>query len=149
MRTSESVTVPAPPDAVFPYVVDLAQYPAWLGLVHAATPDVGGATPAWRVELRARVGPFARSKQLRMERTERVEHELAVFERAEVDGREHARWTLRAELAPTADDGTLVTMHLSYDGRLWTGGLLERVLDEEIRRGRVGLVRAVSGESTH
>ncbi len=148
MRTSESVSVPAPPDAVFPFIVDLATYPSWLGLVHAATPDASTGAPAWLVELRARVGPFARSKQLRMERTERVDGELAVFERAEVDGREHARWTLRAELAPTADGGTLVTMHLAYDGRLWTAGLLERVLDEEIRRGRVGLVEAVSGGST-
>ncbi len=147
MHTSESVTVPARPELVFPHVVDLNAYPSWLELVHSAVPDDGGARPAWRVELRARVGPFARSKQLRMERTASIEHELAVFERAEVDGRDHARWSLRAELTPADGGATTVTMHLAYEGRLWTGGLLEKVLEEEVRRGRAGLVRAVSGES--
>lgn len=139
MRTSESVLVPAAPATVFPYVVDLGAYPRWLPLVHAAE-RAGEAS--WIVELRARVGPFARSKQLRMERIETVPDTSAVFERAEVDGREHARWSLRVELA-ARDAGTLVTMHLAYDGRLWTGGILERVLDEEVRRGRAGLVNLV------
>lgn len=67
-----------------------------------------------------------------------------VFERAEVDGRQHASWMLRAELESCAE-GTLLTMHLAYDGALWTGGLLQRVLDDEIRRGRTGLVQLVSG----
>ena len=136
--------VPAEPATVFPFVVDLREYPRWLPLVHAAEPDDDAG---WTVELRARVGPFARSKQLRMERTAVVPDELAVFERAEVDGREHARWALRCELT-TVDDGTLVTMHLAYDGRLWTAGILERVLDEEVRRGRAGLVELVSSGST-
>lgn len=144
MRTSESVVVPAEPMTVFPYLVDLDVYPRWLPLVHAASRD-GDA--AWTVELRARVGPFARSKQIRMARTETVPGELVVFERAEVDGREHARWALRCELA-TIEAGTLVTMHLAYDGRLWTAGILERVLDEEVRRGRAGLVELVSAHST-
>jgi carbon monoxide dehydrogenase subunit G len=144
MRTSESVIVPADSATVFPFVVDLAEYQRWLPLVHTAHPD---GEDAWTVELRARVGPFARSKQLRMARTEVLPDALVVFERAEVDGREHARWTLRCELS-AADEGTLVTMHLAYDGRLWTAGILERVLDEEIRRGRVGLVGLVSARST-
>lgn len=144
MRTSESVLVPAPPGAVFPYVVDLAAYPRWLPLVHAAAPD---GEAAWTVELRARVGPFARSKQLRMARTHVVDEQVAVFERDETDGRDHARWALRCELSAAAA-GTLVTMHLAYDGRLWTGGVLERVLDEEIRRGRAGLIDLVSERST-
>lgn len=139
MHTSESVLVPASPDVVFPFVVDLGAYPRWLPLVHAADP-VDDA--AWTVELRARVGPFARSKQLRMERTATVPDVSVVFERREVDGRHHAAWTLRAEL-DAADDGTLLTMHLAYDGRLWTGGVLERVLDEEVRRGRAGLLELV------
>lgn len=150
MRTSESVVVPAPPSVVSPHVVDLATYPSWLGLVHTAEPVAPGPDghPAWSVELRARVGPFARSKQLRMERTQLVPDQLVVFERAEVDGRQHARWVLRAELEPLDGDATRLTMHLAYHGALWTGGLLERVLDDEIRRGRVGLVGLVSGEPT-
>lgn len=143
MRTSESLIVPAEPAEVFPFVADLAEYPRWLPLVHTASSDAAAADQAaWAVELRARVGPFARSKQLRMVRTEIVPDTLAVFERAELDGRDHARWALRCELAE-AEAGTLVTMHLAYDGRLWTGGILERVLDDEIRRGRGGLLRLV------
>lgn len=146
MRTSESVDVPAPPEVVFPLVADLAAYPSWLPLVHDASPAGDGPDErAWDVELRARVGPFARSKRLRMARVDVITDRLAVFERAEVDGREHARWALRAELSPI-DGGTRVTMDLAYDGNLWTGGILERVLDEEVRRGRVGLAALVTDD---
>jgi carbon monoxide dehydrogenase subunit G len=141
VRTSESVDVPALPSAVFPYVADLSAYPTWLPLVHEAVSALGDDA-AWEVELRARVGPFARSKRLRMALTEHVTDRLVVFERAEVDGRDHARWALRAELVEI-DGGTRVTMHLAYDGGLWTAGILERVLDEEVRRGRDGLVALV------
>lgn len=151
MRISESVVVPAPPSTVFAHVADLTAYPAWLGLVHTADalPLSAGERPAWSVELRARVGVFARSKQLRMERSELVADRLVVFERAEVDDRRHARWALRAELEPVDERSTRLTMHLAYDGALWTGGLLERVLEDEIRRGRVGLVRLVNDGPTH
>lgn len=84
-----------------------------------------------------------------MERSELVADRLVVFERAEVDDRRHARWALRAELEAVDEHSTRLTMHLAYDGALWTGGLLERVLEDEIRRGRVGLVRLVSDEPTH
>lgn len=137
MRTSESIDLTAPPVVVFTHVAELDRYPSWLPLVHVAVPDAGAA-PAWQVEIRAKVGPLARSKRLRMERTDLVEHRLVVFERAELDGRQHARWALRAELEPLGS-GTRLTMHLAYDGALWTAGVLERVLDDEIRRGRAGL----------
>ena len=140
MRTTESVVVPVAPADVFPYVVDLGAYPRWLPLVHDALPV---SDDAWSVEIRARVGPFARSKQLRMSLVEVEPERLAVFERAETDGRDHARWALRAELA-SVEEGTRLTMHLAYDGRLWTGGILERVLDEEVRRGRAGLLELVA-----
>lgn len=159
MRTTESVTLSAAPDDVFPFVADLGEYPRWQPLVHAAVPTGSGASgaPAWDVEIRARVGPFARSKRLRMERTEQEHGRLAVFERAETDGRDHARWTLRVEVTPggpaDARSGspapmTTVTMHLAYDGRLWTGGILESVLDDQIRRGREGLAQLVSDAAT-
>jgi hypothetical protein len=80
-----------------------------------------------------------------MERTELVEHRLAVFERAETDGRQHAAWMLRAELEPAASgDATTVTMHLAYDGSLWSGAILGKVLDDEIKRGRERLVALVA-----
>lgn len=153
MRTTEIATVDAAPAEVFPFVHDLSEYPAWMPLVHAATALVVGEDepPAWDVEIRARIGPFARSKRLRMQRTEVVPDRLAVFERAEVDGRDHAGWVLRVELAPGPTDGdrsvTEVAMHLAYDGSLWTGGPLARVFDDQVRRGRDGLVAAVRDRS--
>lgn len=131
---------------MFPFVDSLDRYPAWLPLVHnvevteSAQGEVG---PAWMVEIRARVGPFARSKRLRMLRTAHVDGRVAEFERAELDGREHARWAMLAELTETGDGSTTLTMHLAYDGALWGGALLERVLDEEIKRGRTGLASLV------
>jgi hypothetical protein len=139
VRTSESVVVPASPHDLFPHVSRLDAYPLWLRLVHRAELVADEPVPTWDVELRARVGPFARSKRLRMQRVHAQPDRGARFERAEVDGREHAMWALRVELEPSVD-GTVLTMHLAYDGKLWTGGVLERVLDDEVRRARVKLV---------
>lgn len=148
MQTTESVVVDASPAVVFPFVADLAEYPNWVRLVHDARPlEVpGGARPAWSVEIRAQVGPFARSKRLRMERVELVAAQRAVFERVETDGRDHAYWSLAVELSGS-DTSTTVTMHLVYDGRLWTGGVLAKVLDDQVRRGRAGLIDLVNAES--
>jgi hypothetical protein len=143
VRTSESVVVPASPHELFPYVSRLEAYPPWLRLAHRAELVADDPVPTWDVELRARVGPFARSKRLRMQRVEVEVDRGARFERAEVDGRDHAMWALRVELASAGDD-TVLTMHLAYDGKLWTGGVLERVLDDEIRRARVKLVELLS-----
>ncbi len=143
MRTSESVVVPATPQELFPYVARLEAYPPWLRLVHRAELVAEDPRPTWDVELRARVGPFARSKKLRMQRVAIDQDRGARFERAEIDGREHSMWALRVELAPSGDE-TVLTMHLAYDGKLWTGGVLERVLDDEVRRARVKLVQLLT-----
>lgn len=145
METSAEILLTgATPADVFAHVARLDDYPSWMSLVHkveSLPPDDG--RPAWWVELRARVGPFARSKQLRMVRVA-VEQDRAVrFERVQPDDRDHANWILDVRLAP-ADDGTQVTMQLAYTGELWTGGVLERILDEEIRRGQDGLRRVVA-----
>ena len=58
-------------DAVIRVLADLSTYPSWNDLVgsvettEAASDDPG---PAWRTTLTAKVGPFARSKQLRFVR---------------------------------------------------------------------------------
>ena len=143
MRSSPSVLVPAPPPDVFEYVARLDAYPAWLRLVHEVELVAEQPQPAWDVELRARVGPFARSKRLRMRRTEIEPDVRAVFERHEIDGRDHAMWALTVELSPV-DEQTLLTMHLAYDGSLWTAGLLDRVLDDEVRRARTQLVNLLA-----
>lgn len=136
------------PAAVFAHVALLDDYPSWMRLVHKVTPlEPDEGRPAWWVELRARVGPLARSKQLRMVRVA-VDIDRAVrFERVQPDDRDHANWILDVELVER-DGATLVTMTLEYTGELWTGGILGRVLDDEIRRGREGLRRAVEEAAT-
>ncbi len=150
LRTSESVIVQRCRRAcVFPYVSALDEYPSWLPLVHTAWLEQPDESPAWMVEIRAHVGPFARSKRLRMVRMVHEIDRLVEFERVELDGRRHARWTLRVQLAPDTESATLVTMDLAYDGALWTGGVLDRVLAEEVRRGRDGLAALINAAPTH
>ncbi len=131
------------PGDVWPHIGLLDHYPPWMRLVHKVQPlEPDEGRPAWWVELRARVGPFARSKQLRMVRVAAEPERSVRFERVQPDERDHANWILAARLEEV-DDGTLLTMDLSYTGDLWTGGLLTRVLDEEIRRGKDSLRRVV------
>lgn len=160
METHAELVAPCPPEVLFRHVVDLDRYSSWMQLVHRAIrePDVA----AWSVELRTRVGPLARSKRLRMVRTELVPDRSVVFERDETDGRRHSPWVLRATVAPEVrDDGTgddrtgdddmarsRLVMHLSYGGSLWTGGVLQRILDDEIRAASERLLELVSGETT-
>jgi hypothetical protein len=139
-----SLDAPCSPDDLFGFVDDLARYPDWVDLVHRAT-TVGDGE--WQIELRARLGPFARSKQLRMRRTRRDElAHVAVFERHEVDGKQHSAWVLRAEVDP-APEGSVLRMHLHYGGALWTGGVLERALADQITNGRERLLALV--RTTH
>jgi hypothetical protein len=142
-----SLEAPCPPEDLFGWVDDLARYPAWLGIVERAVAlpadgDASDEPPAWSVDLRGRLGPFARSKRLRMVRTELAAPSLAVFERRETDGRHHSRWMLRAEVAPRPT-GSALHMRLHYGGALW-GPVLERLLAEEVERGRTRLLDLVS-----
>ena len=145
MDVSASLDAPCAPAVLFIHVDDLGRYPSWLDLVHRAEPDGAGdgarsGSPAWLVDLRARIGPFARSKRLRMERVEHdPERGVVRFERHELDGRRHAPWVLTAEVTPL-DDGSTLTMHLHYGGKLWTGGVLERALSDQIQQGRERLL---------
>ena len=121
-------------------VRDLSRYPSWLSIVPRAEPEaVPGeltgeeAVRAWSVELRAKVGPLARSKRLRMVRTV-DDHDHVRFERDELDGRHHSSWVLDARIAAT-EVGSRVTMSLHYGGGLG-GGLVERMLRDEIESSR-------------
>jgi hypothetical protein len=145
MQIERHTLVPGPPERAFALVDDLGAYPAWMDLVH----DVEEAAPAdgrrtWNVELQAQVGPFARSKRLRMVRTVHDPQRQVVFERAEVDGRRHSPWVLAATLdTPSSETGetgeTRLTMTLTYGGNLWTGAVLQRVLDDHVERGATAL----------
>lgn len=144
MQIERRRTLPGPPERAFALVDDLAAYPDWMDLVHhvsPATPDPGSAvrSPAWSVELQAQVGPFARSKRLRMVRVVHRPPSEVVFERAEVDGRTHSPWILRATLSPMVGDTVELVMTLTYGGNLWTGAVLQRVLDDHVERGAQAL----------
>lgn len=143
MDVHASLDAPCCADDLFAFVDDLGRYPDWVDIVHRAE-SAGGPT-TWHIELRARVGPLARSKRLRMERTAHdPQRHVAVFERHEVDRRRHAPWVLRAEVT-TVEGGCSLQMHLHYGGALWTGGVLERTLADQITNGRerlLGLVRS-------
>jgi hypothetical protein len=130
-------------ELLFELVDDLSTYPQWNGLVHSAVREPGDAQ-AWDVELRARLGPLARSKRLRMVRTVRdADTYTAQFERDEIDGRNHSPWVLGATIVEHDGLSTL-TMHLHYGGSLWTGGALERVLADQITSGRERLLQLVA-----
>ena len=155
MDVDARVDAPCTVHQLFALVDDLGTYPRWLDLTHRCTPLTDGAVPAWEVELRARLGPLARSKRLRMERTVReidATRAHARFERVELDGRHHAPWVLDATVTrrtalPDAAPSAELRMALHYGGRLWTGGVLERALGEQITRGRARLLELVA--ATH
>ena len=140
MDVHASVDANVSADQLFSKVSDLSTYTKWLDIVHRAEGlSNGGDTPAWQVELRARVGPFARSKRLRMVRSECDPPRTVVFERQESDGKQHSDWILRATVAPSSTGSTL-HMHLHYGGLLFTGGVLERLLADQIRQGSDRLI---------
>ena len=130
---------------LFVWLDDLARYPDWLDIVPRAVPvdahadDVG---PAWSVDLRGRLGPFARAKRLRMVRTASEPGRHARFERAEHDGRAHSAWVLDARIDATAE-GSRLTMGLHYGGRLWKP-VLDRLLADAIERSRPRLLACLS-----
>lgn len=148
MELSATLRTTATVNAVLEYVRDLDRYTEWMPLVHRAEPESGTQPAAWSVELRARVGPFARSKRLRMVRTVMDVGGVAspariVFERRELDGRAHAQWRLSVVVSPTSG-GTELTMHLSYDGRFFVS-VVETILRQHIDEGRTRLSAMLAG----
>ncbi len=147
---------PATPTDLFPVVSDLETYPRWIDFVHkveqaepgpAVEPDQVGE-PAWWVTLRARIGPLARSKRLRMIRAECVAPGadgpgLVRFERQEVDGRDHADWILEVQVNGAADTGSEAHCRLAYSGTLWTAPL-EPLLDHGASESAERLAALVS-----
>jgi hypothetical protein len=145
MDVNAELHAPCAPTELFAWVADLARYPRWLSIVPRADADTAredDAGPAWRIDLRAKVGPLSRSKRLRMVRTALDAPRAVTFERQEQDGQQHAAWRLHARVEPD-DAGCLLRMTLHYGGRLWEP-LVERLLRDEIDASRTRLLALVS-----
>ena len=142
-----SVEVPVSVEKLFAYVADLANYSSWLEFVYKVevVGDSSETDATWHVELRAKLGVLARSKRLRMTRTLCEPTRLVVFERREQDSRRHSDWVLRVTVSPTATGSRLET-NLYYSGNLFTGGILERALNEQIATGREKLIQQLSAK---
>ncbi len=129
------------PDVLFDVVSDLGTYPQWLDIVGRAVlddSDPGDPGDAWSVDLRGQLGPLRRSKRLRMVRSRAEPDRLAVFERRELDDRDHSDWVLQARIEPSAS-GSLLEMRLHYGGSMWMP-LLDRLLADEIERSQPRLL---------
>lgn len=132
MKQTFSVETTASPDRLFEVLSDLQTYAEWLDVVSEVSPDPDQgdiAEPvAWLVTLRAKVGPFARSKRLRMARSAMdLERRTVQFERQETDDRTHSDWTLAAAVTEVdlseSEIASAATLDLHYDGSMWTGPL--------------------------
>jgi len=138
------LVAPCGVDELFTWVDDLSRYPEWLDIVPVAVPaephpdDPG---PAWSVDLRGQLGPFARSKRLRMARVAHDPPHSVRFERVEHDSRNHSLWALQADVSP-ADGGSLLRMRLHYGGAL-VGPVIEKLLADEIERSGPRLLALV------
>lgn len=125
-------TIEAPRSAVAEVLTDIGNYDRWLDFVERVEPCDGG----WIFTLRARIGPFARRKRLRVEETANATADHVRLERSEQDGRDHAPWIFDAVLADMSAAATTsltdVTIALSYGGKLWTS-LLANVLDDQLQ----------------
>ena len=144
MKHSSELFVDATPEVVVDVLADLSTYPSWNDLVAAAEvldqmPDDPG--PAWRTTLTAKVGPFARSKQLRFVRSTLDSDDEGTtnigFSRNELDDRTHASWRMECTVSTHDESRTAVVHTLSYDGGLWVpalGGVLDGAIERATRR---------------
>ena len=136
MDVEAVVEAPVMASRMYDEVRSLDGYPEWIGIVHAARPESDGV---WQVELRGNVGPFARSKRLRMVRVKDDAPSRVVFERQELDGRRHAMWRLTAAVEDL-DGASRLTMQMHYGGALFGGGVLEKVLGDQIAASKEKLL---------
>ncbi|MGA0217563.1 MAG: SRPBCC family protein [Ilumatobacteraceae bacterium] len=120
---SRSAVIEAPLSQVVGALRDLSTYSEWVPIVSRVEPD---GDEHWFVELGVAIGPFARSKRLRMKRSIN-NFDRVGFVRDESDGRSHAGWELNLTLK-SVDAQTSVHAVLDYDGKMWTPGPVEEAL---------------------
>jgi len=88
---------------------------------------------------------MVRSTYERTDGAERGDVARIVFERREIDQRQHAMWRLTATVtaANSAVGGAELVMRLHYDGRLFVS-VVEAILRQNIDAGRVRLAELLA-----
>jgi Polyketide cyclase / dehydrase and lipid transport len=139
-----SAETAVPAARLFAAMNDLGTYGEWMSLIDHCDPvdpvdpvdtASGDLGPAWIVTLKAKVGPFARSKRLRMVRVESTPNSSVRYERNEVDGKQHSAWVMEATISETGTSESSVTVELTYSGGLWSGPL-DVVLGSQVDEAR-------------
>lgn len=133
MDVTLGAKIDAPPAAVMAEIEDLSSYPEWHGMVNKVEPDGDG----WLVDLGARVGPFTKSKRVRLERApaEAGAPGQVRFVRAEQDGKDHGHWELEGTVEPATGAGPcMLRFRLAYDGTSPLASMLEPFLKAETHR---------------
>lgn len=142
MDISLQAALDAAPAAVLAEVTDIDGYPAWHGMVKKVVPDGDG----WLVDVGARIGPFNKSKRVRLVRAEDEEPGQVRFVRDEKDGKEHGGWELEGVVDPATGDGPCtLTFRLLYDGSSPLMGLLEPLLKAEVAKSADRLRSRLAG----
>ena len=145
MNLTAAMQAPCAPEALFSWVDDLSRYPSWLGIVERAEPlfPLADGEAAWMVDLRGKVGPLARSKRLRMVRTDRTSRREPCSSAGRPTGATTPPGCWRPR-SPRSTAAARSAMRLHYGGALW-GPVLERLLGDEVDRSRDRLLALVSG----
>jgi hypothetical protein len=126
--------IDAPPAAVLAEIEDLPSYPEWHGMVKRVVPDGNG----WLVDLGAKMGPFSKSKRVRLERAPAEDGDapgLVRFVRVELDRDDYGRWELQGTVDPPTGEGPCtLRFRLLYDGTSPLASMLEPFLKAETHR---------------
>ena len=145
MDVSLGAKIDAPPAAVLAEIEDLPGYPDWHGMVKKVEPDGDG----WFVDLGAKVGPFTKSKKVRLVRAPVEAGDdpgLVRFVRVETDREDYGRWEMQGTVDPAVGEGPcMLRFRLLYDGTSPLASMLEPFLKAETHRSADRLRARLAG----
>lgn len=134
MDVNLGAKIDAPPASVLAEIEDLPSYPTWHGMVKKVEADGDG----WSVDLGAKVGPFTKSKRVRLVRAPAEAGDapgLVRFVRVEKDRDDYGHWELHGTVDPPAGEGPcMLRFRLLYDGTSPLASMLEPFLKAETHR---------------
>jgi len=145
VETSLEAVLDAAPATVLAEVADLTGYPAWHGMVKRVEADGDG----WLVDLGARLGPFTRTKRVRMVRADDKASGAGEvrFVRAELDRKDYGQWEMVAIVEPATGEGPCtLRFRLRAEGSSPLIGMLEPLLRAETEKSAERLRRRLAGD---